>query len=98
MQIEEAIEICKAIIKNMQEECEFDLNILKLNWNNRIAIDTVINELEKKDKVIDEIQKEVRSHIRFENRLKRDNIEPDLYNQGRFYVANNIKDILQESK
>lgn len=47
MQIEEAKEICKAIIKNMQEESEFDLNILKLNWNNRIAIETLLNELEK---------------------------------------------------
>ncbi len=52
-------------------------------------------ELEKKDKIIDEIQKEVRNHIGFENRLKRDNKEPDLFNQGRFYVANNINNILK---
>lgn len=52
-------------------------------------------ELQKKDKIIDEIQEEVRGHIGFENRLKRDNREPDLFNQGRFYVANNIKNILK---
>ena len=52
-------------------------------------------ELQKKDKIIDEIQKEVRDHIGFENRLKRDNKEPDLFNQGRFYVANNINNILK---
>lgn len=52
-------------------------------------------EIEKKDKIIDEIQKEVRDHIGFENRLKRDNKEPDLFNQGRFYVANNINNILK---
>lgn len=59
------------------------------------AIETVLEELEKKDKMIDEIQKEVRDHIGFENRLKRDNKEPDLFNQGRFYVANNINNILK---
>lgn len=58
-------------------------------------ITTVLNLLEKKDKMINEIQEEVRDHIGFENRLKRDNREPDLFNQGRFYVANNIKNILK---
>lgn len=49
----------------------------------------------KLNNIVDEIQKEVRDHIGFENRLKRDNIEPDLFNQGRFYVANNINNILK---
>lgn len=52
-------------------------------------------QLKKKDKMIDEIQEEVLDHIGFENRLKRDNREPDLFNQGRFYVANNINNILK---
>lgn len=56
---------------------------------------TLNEHLKKKDKMIDEIQKEVRDHIGFENRLKRDNKEPDLFNQGRFYVANNINNILK---
>lgn len=51
--------------------------------------------LEKKDKMIDEIQEEVLDHIGFENRLKRDNRKPNLFNQGRFYVANNINNILK---
>lgn len=59
------------------------------------SVETVLNLIEKKDKIIDEIQKEVRDHIGFENRLKRDNKEPDLFNQGRFYVANNINNILK---
>ena len=58
-------------------------------------IQTQQAEIEKKDKMIDKIQKEVRDHIGFENRLKRDNKEPDLFNQGRFYVANNINNILK---
>lgn len=49
----------------------------------------------KLNNIVDEIQKEVRDHIGFENRLKRDNIDPDLFNQGRFYVANNINNILK---
>ena len=57
--------------------------------------DAVLNLLEKKDKMIDEIQEEVLDHIGFENRLKRDNRKPNLFNQGRFYVANNINNILK---
>lgn len=56
---------------------------------------TLNKKLQQKDKIIDEIQKEVRDHISFENRLKRDNKEPDLFNQGRFYVANNINNIMK---
>lgn len=59
------------------------------------AIETVLNLLEKKNKIIEEIREEVLDHIGFENRLKRDNREPDLFNQGRFYVANNINNILK---
>lgn len=65
-------------------------------------LDTVLSlikeqqeEMEKKDKIIEEIQEELRDHIGFENRLKRENKEPDLFNQGRFYVANNINNILK---
>ena len=62
------------------------------------AIETVLSELEKKDRVINEIKKEVREHIGFERRLIRENIEPDLFNQGRFYVANEINNILKVEK
>lgn len=68
-----------------------DIDIIETKEANRqLSI-----ELQKKDKIIDEIQKEVRDHIGFENRLKRDNKDPDLFNQGRFYVANNINNILK---
>ena len=81
----------KKTLKTMKEN--IDKKYLKTR--NSLAIETVLNLLEKKDKIIDEIQKEVRDHIGFENRLKRDNKEPDLFNQGRFYVANNINNILK---
>lgn len=57
-------------------------------------LETLLNLIEKQKKEIENIKKEVQEHIAFENRLKRDGLEPDLFNQGRFYVANNIKDIL----
>lgn len=64
----------------------------------RIALNLIQNqqsELEKKNKMIELIKEEIRNHIGFENRLKRDNREPDMFNQGRFYVANNINNILK---
>ena len=66
-------------------------------YQNMLATNDMLHvlECEKKDNMINEIQKEIRDHISFENRLKRDNKEPDLFNQGRFYVANNINNILK---
>lgn len=68
-------------------------------------IETILNLIQKlqeennnKDKIIDLIQKEISEHIGFENRLKRDNREPDMFNQGRSYVANNIRHILKQAK
>lgn len=59
------------------------------------AIENLIKAYKEDEAVIEEIKKEVRDHIGFENRLKRESREPDLFNQGRFYVANNIKNILE---
>lgn len=56
---------------------------------------TLNKQLQQKDKMMDLIKEEVRDHIGFENRLKRDKREPDMFNQGRFYVANNINNILK---
>ena len=66
-------------------------------YQNMLATNDMLHvlECEKKDKIINKIQEEVLDHIGFENRLKRDNREPDLFNQGRFYVANNINNILK---
>ena len=59
------------------------------NLNNQVNIYQA--EINK----ISDIKKELKEHINFENNLKRNNIEPDLFNQGRFYVANNINKILK---
>lgn len=76
-------------VLNLLEKKDIDIIEAK-EANRQLSV-----ELQKKDKIIDEIQKEVRDHIGFENRLKRDNREPDLFNQGRFYVANNINNIMK---
>lgn len=81
--------------KEARERVEKYIKSLNGNALDCVAIGTVLTFLEKKDKIIDEIQEEVLDHIGFENRLKRDNREPDLFNQGRFYVANNINNILK---
>lgn len=60
------------------------------NLNNQVNIYQA--EINK----ISDIKKELKEHINFENNLKKNNIEPDLFNQGRFYVANNINKILYE--
>ncbi len=67
MSEEEAVEVCKKIKESMKYESDFDLNILKLNRNNETAIETLLQsrkkdktELEKKDKIINEIQAEIK--------------------------------------
>lgn len=106
-----AIEIVLNLIQTQQAEIDLlkdfkeiaeskvtDLNPIGLARTNQLLsrqCHKLQEEIEKKDKMIDKIQKEVRDHIGFENRLKRDNKEPDLFNQGRFYVANNINNILK---
>ena len=97
----EAVEICKE--KIIEPFYNFPNPIsIELKDTDVGAIETILSlikeqqeEMEKKDKIIKEIQEELRDHIGFENRLKRENKEPDLFNQGRFYVANNINNILK---
>lgn len=72
----------------MSKEQEINGNLVKENIY-------LHKELEKKDKVIDKISEEVKENLAFEKRLKRENTEPDLYNQGRFYVSDNINNILK---
>ena len=74
-----------------------------LNWEeihgfskgpNDLAIETILNELDKKDKIIDKIYDFCRRELAFEKRLKREKRKPDEFNQGRFYVCENIKAII----
>ncbi len=59
-------------------------------------VETLLTAYEKekeKNKKIDEF---CRKELAFERRLKRENREPDEFNQGRFYVSENIRKIIEE--
>lgn len=60
------------------------------------AIETLLTAYEKekeKNKKIDEF---CRKELAFERRLQRENRQPDEFNQGRFYVSENIRKIIRE--
>ena len=64
--------------------------------NIHTAIETLLTAYEKekeKNKKIDEF---CRKELAFERRLKRENREPDEFNQGRFYVSENIRKLIKE--
>lgn len=77
MKLEEAISICNAIKRNIKCESTFDLNILKLNRNNELAIETVLNYIdnsiskeviENKIEKLDKEEKEAQDSISDEER------------------------------
>ena len=58
------------------------------------AIETILFELRRECKIINEIYDFCRRELAFEKRLKREKREPDEFNQGKFYVCENIKAII----
>lgn len=91
-----AIETVLNLLEKKDKEIQYQKEINKTEQERHKQTEKSLKgQFKKKDKIIDEIQEEVLDHIGFENRLKRDNREPDLFNQGRFYVANNINNILK---
>lgn len=58
-----------------------------------INIIVLYRQEKEKNKNIDEF---CRKELAFERRLKRENRESDEFNQGRFYVAENIRKIMEE--
>lgn len=57
-----------------------------------INIITLYRQEKEKNKKIDEF---CRKELAFEKRLKRENREPDEFNQGRFYISENIRKIIE---
>lgn len=89
MNIQESIEILKELKKNEWGELE-NCSAYAIQ-----AIETLLTAYEKekeKNKNIDEF---CRKELAFERRLKRENREPDEFNQGRFYVSENIRKIIK---
>lgn len=66
-----------------------DLYVVELKYYNKI-IDLYNKEKEKNNKIYNFCRRE----LAFERRLKREKRKPDEFNQGRFYVCENIKEIL----
>lgn len=108
MNIEESVTYIKEKIKNKLPEYTetfvdgkpYRINVLQLEtrWTEKTAeaIETLLTAYEKekeKNKKIDEF---CRKELAFERRLKRENREPDEFNQGRFYVSENIRKIIEE--
>ena len=89
MNIEE--EKFRKAVKELRDSYELHLR----RWAERCLQDIEIAyEKEKeKNKKIDEF---CRKELAFERRLKRENREPDEFNQGRFYVSENIRKIIEE--
>ena len=79
-----------------KKEChncdEYTARLGELETKNRMLKSELEKEKEK-NKKIDEF---CRKELAFERRLKRENREPDEFNQGRFYVSENIRKIIEE--
>lgn len=101
MDIEKSIEVLKHFRnynKFYKEENKNLTIIITLEAKESIdkAIERLLTAYEKekeKNKKIDEF---CRKELAFERRLKRENREPDEFNQGRFYVSENIRKIIEE--
>ena len=88
MNIEEAIKQLK------KHKAEIDKEYISARYSKAIEILLTAYEKEKeKNKKIDEF---CRKELAFERRLKREDREPDEFNQGRFYVSENIRKIIEE--
>ena len=83
------------------KDIKYDLNYAKKCEYDHVTVDvyklqdllTAYEKEKEKNKKIDEF---CRKELAFERRLKRENREPDEFNQGRFYVSENIRKIIEE--
>ena len=101
MNIEKSLDIIKGkllLIDKMlkQDQEEGRGSAYEMQTEDFEAIETLLTAYGKekeKNKKIDEF---CRKELAFERRLKRENREPDEFNQGRFYVSENIRKIIEE--
>ena len=88
MNTEEAIEILRNS-KQLYLKEKIDSDILEK------AIETLLTAYEKEKEKNEKIDEFCRKELAFEKRLKRENREPDEFNQGRFYISENIRKIIE---
>ena len=81
--------------KNKELSNSYDKLAKECNEENRRCMLLAVEnqDLKEKNKKIDEF---CRKELAFERRLKREDREPDEFNQGRFYVSENIRKIIEE--
>lgn len=101
MNIEESTKILKEFrnYNKFYKEENRDLTItITLEAKESIdkAIERLLTAYEKEKEKNEKIDEFCRKELAFERRLKRENREPDEFNQGRFYVAENIRKIIEE--
>lgn len=90
MNIEEGVIKAKAILDNHNEiDKMMVIEMVEL-------VETLLTAYEKEKEKNKKIDEPCRKELAFERRLKRENREPDEFNQGRFYVSENIRKIIEE--
>ena len=79
-----------------EQKCNYikENEIYKKNLFN--SYEEKCKELEKEKEKNNKIDEFCRKELAFERRLQRENREPDEFNQGRFYVSENIRKIIEE--
>ena len=80
------IQQCQLVIDYLIRDRDFDENYIQ-------QLEEELEKEKEKNKKIDEF---CRKELAFERRLKRENRQPDEFNQGRFYVSENIRKIIEE--
>lgn len=60
------------------------------------AIEILLTAYEKEKEKNEKIDEFCRKELAFERRLQRENRQPDEFNQGRFYVSENVRKIIKE--
>lgn len=94
MNIEKSIEEIK--IQDLIEHIRFGTQ-LKYDIKDYIySIETLLTAYEKEKEKNEKIYNFCRRELAFERRLKREKRKPDEFNQGRFYVSENIRKIIKE--
>lgn len=81
----------KELEKVLNEEAEVRISVSADNQIRQLQ-----KELEKEKEKNNKIDEFCRKELAFERRLKRENREPDKFNQGRFYVSEEIRKIIKE--
>ena len=79
----------------IEESIEY-LKNYKYDNEVRQAIEILLTAYEKEKEKNNKIDEFCRKELAFERRLQRENRQPDEFNQGRFYVSENIRKIIKE--